>query len=439
LAAKNTATASLHAPARQFADKERPLPGSDKFNQLATQIAQTPIPRGALFLDKTNLYHAEFMYRFDRFHWADVLVGGSYRMYQLNSDGTLFAKNPETGEEYKIHELGAYMQAVKTMWNNRLKATFGMRYDRNLSFRGQATPRLGLVFSPYRNSNIRVSYQTGFRLPTTQNQYTDLPVPGQHNLGGVREVIDRYDLNGKAITQVSYNTPDPQFYTYGDFGPETVRTWEIGYKNFLWNVVSFDVVYYRSTYPNKTGSINVIKIKPDQTTELFNIVQNYPDNTYQHGLAASIEYALPAKFNLRANYSRDVVNAHLLKAETSPVVSANGTILDEIPPRSRWNISLGNSNLFKTGISFNVSVRHQAPALNFTSIVPKNARATSNQPFLPAQTIVDAQLSKKIHSLKSLLKIGTNNLLGTTYRTTIGNPYIGRLLYVSLIFDELLN
>lgn len=437
--AKNAASNSLHFNARKFADTGRPIYGTEKFDELANKIAGIPIPNGGKFLDKSNLYHVEFAYNFSKLKFANILIGGSYRTYDLNSEGTLFSKNPETGEEYSIHEFGAYIQGFKAVFHKKLRITTGLRYDKNISLMGQFTPRIALVYSPQKEQNIRVSYQTGFRLPTSQDQYIDLSVPGQHNLGGVRSVIDKYDLNGKAITEISYNKPNPVTYTYGNFEPEQVRTFEFGYKTIFKNWLLFDAVYYHSTYTNKLSSVNVVKVKEDKSTEVFNIVESFPDNTFQQGFAFSVDFALPAKFSLGINYSKDVSNNSLFSQDNFSIVSSNGNVLADIPPRNRWNFSVSNKNILKTGINFKVSFRHQAAATNYTSIVPRAAKATANQLFIDELNIFDTQISKKILSLKSILKIGGTNLGGNIYRTTIGNPYIGSTFYVSILFDELLN
>jgi hypothetical protein len=168
-------------------------------------------------------------------------------------------------------------------------------------------------------------------------------------------------------------------------------------------------------------------------------VESFPDNTFQQGFAFGIELSLPAKFSLSTNYSRDVSNTALFNSETFAVVSSNGNVLADIPPRNRWNLSVSNKNVMKTGISFKISFRHQASATNYTSIVPRAAKATANQLFIDELNLFDAQITKKITSIKSIVKIGGTNLGGNIYRTTIGNPYIGSTFYISLLFDELLN
>ena len=179
--------------------------------------------------------------------------------------------------------------------------------------------------------------------------------------------------------------------------------------------------------------------RSDKSTEVFNIVESYPDNTFQQGLAFSVKVGLPLKFFFSTNYSKDVSNGSLFSSENFAVINSLGNVLADIPPRNRWNFSVGNSNLFKTGISVNINYRFQSPASNFTSIVAKAAKSTQNQPFIPELNLFDAQISKKISSLKTILKLGGTNIGGSIYQTTIGNPYIGSTYYISLTFDELMN
>lgn len=51
----------------------------------------------------------------------------------------------------------------------------------------------------------------------------------------------------------------------------------------------------------------------------------------------------------------------------------------------------------------------------------------------------DAQVSKKISSIKSIVKIGGTNIGNKLYTTGWGNPSVGGMYYVSIMFDELLN
>ena len=60
---------------------------------------------------------------------------------------------------------------------------------------------------------------------------------------------------------------------------------------------------------------------------------------------------------------------------------------------------------------------------------------------IPAYGTFDAQVSYKIESLKTILKVGGNHIGidNNDYRSRPGGPFVGKLFYVSLTFDEFLN
>ncbi len=57
---------------------------------------------------------------------------------------------------------------------------------------------------------------------------------------------------------------------------------------------------------------------------------------------------------------------------------------------------------------------------------------------VPAYSTIDAQISYKIPSIKSVVKIGGSNLANQRYIQSLGGPSIGAIYYVSLTFDELM-
>ena len=211
---------AAHLTARGVADQGRPVPGTDAYNTLYERVRTSSISsgQGGAFLDKSNLYHAEGVYNFkNQIKFADLLVGANVRQYQLGSEGTLFADQAEgrTGR-ININEYGAFAQVSKTFLDNHLKLTGSTRYDKNQNFKGQFTPRVSAV-ATFGEHNFRVSYQTGFRIPTTQNQYIDLQTPQARLVGGLEEFYNRYDLGnsyprsnvaavGAAITAAASST-----------------------------------------------------------------------------------------------------------------------------------------------------------------------------------------------------------------------------------------
>ncbi len=189
--------------ARQFADRTLPAPGSDAFNTSLEKWRGTAISKGGSnFLDRTNLYHAEGVYNFkNQLKVVDLLVGANVRQYQLRSGGTLFADTKDGRDgTIGITEFGGFAQVGKTLFNDHLKLTGSLRYDKNQNFEGQFTPRVSAVTS-FGTHNVRLSYQSGFRIPTTQNQYIDLITPNAILIGGLAEFNARYNLEKGILRQ----------------------------------------------------------------------------------------------------------------------------------------------------------------------------------------------------------------------------------------------
>jgi iron complex outermembrane recepter protein len=201
------AEAAAHGIARGVADKGMPTVGTQAFETLKEKFAsKTIVDGGGAFLDKTNLYHLEGIYNFkNKVKFIELLAGANLRKFILKSGGTLFADKKDGRDgTIPITEFGAFLQASKTLFDDKFKLTASLRFDKNENFDGQFSPRVSGVYS-FGQSNIRLSYQTGFRIPTTQNQYIDLETPGKRFLiGGLPEFDKRYNLaNGIALTDLA--------------------------------------------------------------------------------------------------------------------------------------------------------------------------------------------------------------------------------------------
>lgn len=204
-----------HIAARAFADQGMPQPGTAAYQTLLDKYRELPIVEGGgAFLDKTNLYHAEGVYNFkNQIKFIDLLAGANYRQYQLRSDGTLFAdrKDGRNGT-INIGEYGAFIQAAKSFFKDHFKLSASVRYDKNENFEGQFTPRVSGV-ATFGDHNIRLSYQSGFRIPTTQNQYIDLKTPAGTLVGGLPEFNSRYNLsNGISLAVLNDFQANPLKY-----------------------------------------------------------------------------------------------------------------------------------------------------------------------------------------------------------------------------------
>ncbi|WP_205319138.1 TonB-dependent receptor [Runella rosea] len=435
----NSNAGALHTAARGVADQGRVLPGDPRFDQIAAQVKANAIPSGALFVDRTRLYHAEAMYNFNELidpKVVEIIVGGNYRKYALNSNGTLFLKKSD-GSEFSINEFGGYTQVSKN-FNDVFKLTGSVRYDKNENFAGQWSPRISAVYTANKNHNIRASYQTGFRIPTNQNQYINLNTPVSLLIGGLPALWDNYKLREGGG---SVNIATGQAWSFPEFKPERALSFEVGYKGMIAKKLLVDVYYYNTTMKNYIGGV---LLRNAAIPQVISMSTNYTGDIKTQGFGLGFDYLLPKNYTLGFNLSNNTLDAGGVKMFSS---EKNRNVLDDgfqvgyNTPKYRHNVTFGNRNLGNSGWGFNVVWRHQAAFDWLDLLQPALARQPQNstQLTIPAFGTLDAQVSKKVSSIKSIFKIGGTNLLGTQYRTGWGNPVVGSMYYVSLTFDELLN
>jgi len=521
--------ATAHGAARAFADQGRLVPGTPAFEAAKNAVTSRPIPGnasgvGAQFVDKTNLYHFEGSYQFADIKWADFVIGANYRIYQLNSEKTLFATD-ENGDEFSIKEYGGYAQGSKRLFNDKFKLTASVRYDKNENFEGQWSPRVSGVYSAG-NHNFRASYQTGFRIPTTQDQYIDLVTPQARLIGGLPLFRDRYNFSGNPVYTLATVTqfggavlaatqPNSPVYqasiqqatqlaiqqataivtaqvqagqilpqnapaaiaalvpslvppiaaqlvpanaaaankdklvTYQPttFRPEVVKSYEIGYKGLFSNRLLIDSYVYFNQFQNFIGGQVLIQdrnfnpqnpasalglnLLSANTRNVYSMPVNRTEVIRSWGWALGADYKLPKNYSIRGNVSYNTLSNLDELAETGFQPSFN-------TPEYRYVINFANREIAKN-LGFAVSYRWQGEFAWQSSFV---APAVSSQQLsvMPAFGTFDAQMSYKLKSLKSIVKVGGTNLFNSTgYRQAWGNPTVGTMYFVSLTFDEFLN
>ena len=453
--------AASHAQARAFADEGRLLPGSAGFNAEKERIRQITGLQGAGIYSNSKLYHIEGQYDLSReVEVFDLLVGGNFRMFDMFTNGTLFddADGPITITEY-----GAFVQAGKRLFEDRLKLNASLRYDKNQNFEGRLTPRASAGFLVGEDHHFRASFQTGFRNPTPGDQYIRLNVGPITILGGVPD--NSRDLQaytnsftaasvgafGQAFGQaVGEGSPPPQavmqtkdLLVKSDvpyIKPEQVSTFEAGYRWLAGSRLYFDVNYYYSAYQDFI--LNTVVIEPDNPVLLpdnsinpaaafdilsgnihaYQLYTNASDRVSAQGVSAGLQYAFPGNFLAGVTGTW----AQLDLRDSNP---------DEIPgfntPRFRASANFGNSAITEN-IGFSVMWRWQ-DAFDwygtFNGLRPGR---------IPAFSLFDAQVTYKMPVLKSLVKIGAQNLFNKQVYQAYGSPSIGGIYYVSLLFDELL-
>ncbi|RYZ29293.1 MAG: TonB-dependent receptor, partial [Chitinophagaceae bacterium] len=299
-----------HNLARANADVGRPAAGSQEFKTIFDQVRKKPISAGGgLLLDKSDLYMVEGQYNFGSIiPFAEVIVGGNWKQYVLNSEGTLFADKVDSA--IKISEYGAYVQIGREIIKDRLRLTASGRYDKNKYFEGRFTPRITALFKPMADHNIRLSFQTAYRFPTTQQQWIDLVTTSGNLIGGNRILAEKYNL----INNAPYSVKNFQERVpFTEAKPESVTSVELGYKALIQKRLLLDVVGYYGTYKDFITRRDVIQtptgVPPVSTTSGtgFSIVANAPGSVKTYGWAIGAEYLLPANFVVSGSLSSDKI------------------------------------------------------------------------------------------------------------------------------------
>lgn len=425
--------------ARNVADQGRPT-GFIGNHPLFQQLANTPISQGGgLFVDRTTLKSLEAQYNLSddlglTEMGTDLMIGGNIRQFGLNSQGTLFA---DTAGNINITETGAYLQISQKMFGDRLKITASGRYDKNTNFKGRFTPRVSAVIKLAQDHNLRFSYQTAYRFPTTQNQWINLLVGGGTRLmGGLPQLRDFYNFNGNpAYTLASVQAfgasalagaPNPgllQQQQFGEFKPESTTSFEVGYKGLIAKRLLIDVYAYTARYKDFLSGVTVIQARaglPPSPLNLLNannriaysISVNAPGSVDVKGWGASMEYLLPKNFSVNANLYSDVIGEL-----PAGFVSYFNT------PKYRFNAGFSNSGFGKDGrYGFNITYRW---------VDSFNYEGTFAVGQVPSYKTVDAMVSYKLPSIKSLIKVGGTNIFNKYYYNGFGNVQIGGLYYVS--------
>jgi iron complex outermembrane recepter protein len=449
LLSNSDVVSALHAAARGNADANRFEPGTQAFNDAKNNALEGVVPEGARFNDKSRFLHTEGVYDFkNEIDFVDLQMGLSFRQYQLRSNGTIFADG-DGGVD--INEYGGFVQASKSLLEDRLRLTGSVRYDKNENFDGQFNPRISSVIRLTDSQNLRASYQTGFRNPTTQGQYIDLNVLTARLLGGLPETVAPYNVTTNSFTLESVErftnellAGNPaaagELVPYTSFSavkPEQIQSIEVGYKGLIGGRLLIDAAYYYNVYDDFIAQFRVRKaagpftgdpandqavaasLLSGDASNTFQLYTNLDETVKSQGAVFGFDYSLPGNYLISANY-----NWNQLITDQQ-----DDFIFDFNTPEHKVNVSFGNRRLTDL-LGFNLTWRWQEE-FNWTSSFANGT--------VPAVSTFDAQVSYRVPNLKSVVKVGGSNLFNNRHFLNYGGPNLGAIYYVSLTFDQFLN
>ncbi len=448
-----------HALGRNTADTGRLMPGTQAYADAFESVITNPdLTTGAKFQDESKVYHTDFNYNFGHmWDWMEVQVGGSYRNYELNSSGTIFT---DYDGPINYGDMGVYTQWVKKMADDRFVVTAAARYDKAEFSDGAVTPRVALAYTAgkNRNHNIRVSYQTGYRNPTTQDLFIGLDVGIARLIGSSPDNPSRYvrdyavsaagqalgvpasvTLTGEAAFNNSFSASSVQAMAatgnpglLQDSGVEYVKaeqmqSLEIGWRAKLSPTFTIDANIYKNAYQDFISTEAVISPYYGQVGdnglsilaiangdfETYSAYTNTDAEIESWGATIGVRTKIFNDYDLSANYTKSVLQ---FDEEAYPDFSTNWNT-----PEDKWKVQFGNTNLFDN-VGFNVAWRW------FSDFYWE---ATFGNGDVPPTHVVDAQINFSIPKWKSTIKIGGTNLGGKEYFTAFGSGFIGQQYYIS--------
>ncbi len=435
------AVKEMHRKNLDFTDQNKFVPGSDEYNALFNKITSKELLKGGTKLyDKSALYHIQGAYNFDITN-GKVSVGGNYRLYAPNSKGNIFDEarfiNPRLDGGLVIYdtvfttitnqEFGVFGGIDYYLLDEKLKAQFTLRLDKNQNFDYLMSPAFSFIYTADPKNTFRLSFSSAIRNPTLQDQYLNYNV-GVATLKG--------NLNGyqNLITPESFmdfrenlSQAELVYFNVAAISPEKVKTIEVGYRATVLKRVYLDVNYYYSLYDNFIGYVIGIDatfipgIPIPTNVEVLRVAANASSRVTTQGFSLGFNYYFTDVWALNGNYSWNVLNK---TGTEDPIIPAYNT------PENKFNLGVTARKLkmpFLKGNKWGMSV-------NFKwvegYIFEGSPQFTGN---IDSYGLLDAQLS--YFAKPFTFKLGSSNLLNNKVYQVYGGPRVGRLTYFSILFE----
>lgn len=431
---------SLHEEAQAYANLKSPNkpnyaffePGTARFDSMfaiiTNNLSNDPDNPGTRFFDKSGLYHVHGEYMFAT-RFADFTVGSNFRQYNPDSRGTIFSDT--SGIRITNSEFGVYGGISKKLIPSRLRINATVRLDKNENFDAVVSPAASFVYTPDIDNIFRISFSSAVRNPTLSDQYLNLDVGRAQLLGNISGYQD-------LITPESFinflNTIDPAVLVYFDepsIQPEKVKTIELGYRGTLFSKFWLDAGYYYSFYKDFIGFKIGVRSGFHPLTNfpvsprIYRISSNANTQVTTQGFNLGANYFLGRYFDVSGNYSWNVLNK---KGTDDPIIPAFNT------PEHKFNlgitgrnmtVNLGGTEIKTLGFSL-----HYKWIEGF--IFEGSPQFTGS---IPTYDLLDAQVNWTSERLGLNIKIGASNVLNKLQYQTYGGPQVGRLAYISLLYE----
>ena len=391
---------------------------------------------GTRFFDQSSLIHAQAERIFKPEGFEEIRFGANFRRYTPNSAGTIFSDT--AGVVITNQEMGLYAGARKRFAEDKVIATATIRADKNQNFDWVVSPAASLVWQPREQDYMRVSFSSALRNPTLADQYLFLDVgpatlvgnlEGRDSLVTLSSFVD-YRNSISATAGLPFGNLDTmQFFNIAPLRPEQVRSIEVGYRTTLWDRLYLDGSWYYSQYNHFIGyniGLDVLfqnPTFPEAVTgvDVFRYAANSINTVRTTGASIGANWYVGDHWMISGNYSWN----RLVKTdEDDPIIPAFNT------PEHKYNLGLSARDLrLREASTWGAGINYKwvegflfEGSPQFTGLVP-------------TFDVLDIQANARIDAWNMTVKAGASNVLENKHIEAYGGPAVGRLAYLSLLFE----
>ena len=423
-------------------ETNRLIPGTEEFTNALNDItSKIPIEGGTGFYDKSALNHIHSEYQFNP-NFSKIKIGANFRQYSPDSKGTIFM---DTASKISNTEFGIYSGFEKDLFFDKLKVNATFRMDKNENFNYNFSPAASIVYKATEKDILRLSFSSAVRNPTLSDQYLYYNVGRAILIGNLSGHGIDYGENLVTVESlVNYFLPAAQnkdslkFFSVTPIKPEKAKSAEIGYRTTLFDKLYIDANYYYSKYNDFIGykiGAKYITLQDDTSTgayeistpslQVYRMAANAENTVTTQGASIGLNYFISTQFTLNGNYSWNKLN----KGGTEdPIIPAYNT------PEHKYNLGFSGRDLHFS--SEYMILRNYTFNINYKWV--EGFKYEGSPQFtgtVPTYNLLDMQISKKIPKYNITTKLGSSNLLNNEHFEVYGGPYIGRMIYISLLFE----
>jgi hypothetical protein len=158
---------------------------------------------------------------------------------------------------------------------------------------------------------------------------------------------------------------------------------------------------------------------------VYRVAANAVDVVTTQGITIGVQYFFKKYLGFNTNYSWNKLDRG---GSTDPLIPAFNT------PENKYNIGINGRDI-DTKIG-GLSILHWGYSINYKY---QDGFMFEGSPqftgYVPAYDMVDAQINKKVPVWHCVFKLGASNLLNNKVYQVYGGPRVGRLAYISVVFE----